>query len=145
MVALIREVANKQFSLSSAISYHSIMAQFPSNMEMDIISGNIIRGRSNLSSKASSRSSSVFSSTSSIFYYEYIEVDNNKPEEDIREPIDSSQLSYKDFMNKYKFVSRMADTFSTDRKQHKSNMALALKMAPQLRGKVSNNNSFNSS
>jgi len=53
IVTSVREVADKQFSLSSAISYYSTMSQFPSNTEMDIISDSIVRGRSNLSSKAS--------------------------------------------------------------------------------------------
>jgi len=51
---------------------------------MDAISNSIVRGKSNLSSKARSRSSLVFSSTSSVSYYKCMEVDNNKPEEDIR-------------------------------------------------------------
>jgi len=74
----------------------------------------------------------VFSSTSSVPYHEHIEVDNNKSEEDIREPIDSSQLSYKNATNKGKSVSEITNTFSTDRKQHESNKALALKNASQL-------------
>ena len=114
-------------------------------MEMDIISDSIMRERSNLSSKASSRSSSVFSSTSSVFYHEYMEVDNNKPKEDIRELIDSSQLFYKNVTNKGESVSRMTDTSLTNRKQHVSNEALVLKNAPQPQDKVSVINSFNSS
>ena len=90
MVAPIREVANKQFSLSLVIFHYSTMSQFPSNMEMDIVSDSIMRRRSNLSNKVSSRSFLVFSSTSSVLYHECMEVNNNKLEEDIREPIDSS-------------------------------------------------------
>jgi len=127
MVAPIKEVANKQFSLFSAISYYSTMSQFSSNIEIDAISNSIVKGRSNLSSKARSRSFSVFSSTSSISYYKYIEMDNNKPEEDIREPIDSSQLSYKDTTNKGESVSRVTVTSPADGKQCESNEALALK------------------
>jgi len=44
MVAPIKEVANKQFSLFSAISYYSTMSQFPSNIEMDAINNSIMRG-----------------------------------------------------------------------------------------------------
>jgi len=84
MVVPIRKVANRQFSLFLAISYHSIIAQFPSNTKIDVISGSVIKKRSNFSSKASSRSSSVFSSISSGLYHEYMEVDNNKSEEDIK-------------------------------------------------------------
>ena len=145
IVASMKEVANKQFSLFSAISHYSTMSQVPSNMEMDVVSNSIVWERSNLFSKASSRSPLVFSSTSSVFYYECIEVDNNKPEEDIRKPIDSSQLSYKNATNKGKSVSRVTNTFPTDRKQCESNMALALKTAPQPQGRVSDINSSNSS
>jgi len=40
-----------------------------------------------------------------------MELENNKPEDDIREPIDSSQLSYKDNTDKGESVSRVADNF----------------------------------
>jgi len=66
MVVPIKELANKQFSHSSANTFHSTMAQFPSSMDMDVNSN--LRGRSNLFSKAKSRSSLIFSSTSSIPY-----------------------------------------------------------------------------
>jgi len=131
IVVPIREVVNKQFSLSSAISYYSTMSQFPSNMKINIISNSIMRERSNLSSKASLKSSLVFSSTFSVPYYECMEMNNNKPKEDIREPIDNSQLFYKDAIDKGKFVSGMTNTSPIDRKQCVSNIALALKNAPQ--------------
>jgi len=54
MVVLIRELANK-LSSTSAINLQPLqMAQFPSNMDMDIDT-DIIRGRSTSSSKTSSR------------------------------------------------------------------------------------------
>ena len=74
-----------------------------------------------------------------------MEVDNNKPEEDIRKPIDSSQLFYKDVINKCKSVSRITNTFSANGKQYKSNIALALKNVSQPQGRVSDINSSNSS
>ena len=74
-----------------------------------------------------------------------MEMNNNKPKEDIREPIDNSQLFYKDAMDKGKFVSGMTNTSPIDRKQCVSNIALALKNAPQPWGRVSDINSFNSS
>jgi len=66
-----------------------------------------------------------------------MEINNNKLEEDIREPIDSSQLSYKDTANKGKSVSGVTVTSPTDGKQYESNKALALKNAPQLQGRIS--------
>jgi len=71
------------------------MSQLPSNMDIDI-NCDIIRGRSALSSKASSRNSSVFSSTSSASYHKYIELNNNLLDIEFPEPINSSQLSYVD-------------------------------------------------
>ena len=59
--------------------------------------------------------------------------------------INSSQLSYKDNMDKDESISKVADTFSTNGKQHVSNKALALKMAPQPGSRDSSNNSSNSS
>jgi len=80
-----------------------------------------------------------------IFYHEPIEVNNNKPKENIREPIDSFQLSYKNTTNKDEFVSGVTDTSPVDGKQHKSNMASALKTAPQPQDRLSDINSSNSS
>ena len=59
--------------------------------------------------------------------------------------IDSSQLSYKDNMDKDESISKVADIFPTNGKQHISNKTLALKMAPQPGGRDSSNNSSNSS
>ena len=54
-----------------------------------------------------------------------MEVDNNKPDDNSREPIDSSQLSYVNNSNRGKPISRMANNFPVDRSQHVSNEALA--------------------
>ena len=110
MVVPVRELANKQFSHSSANTFYSTMAQFPSSTNMDVDSDTILRGRFNLSSKAKSRSSLISSSTSSIPYHECMKSEKNKPEDNIREPIDSSQLSCKDSMDKGESVNKVADT-----------------------------------
>ena len=112
---------------------------------MDVSIDSILKGRSNLPSKSNSRSSSVFSNTFSILYYEQIEINNNKSEEDIKKPVDSSQLSYKNDTNKGKSISRVADISSADRTQCVSNETLALNNASQTQGKTNNNNRFNSS
>ena len=145
MVAPVREVANKQFSNSSANTFHSTMAQFPSNMDMDVDCDEIIRGRPVLPGKANSRSSSISSSTSSIPYHECMEINNNIPDVDIREPINSSQLSYKDNTEKDESVSKVADTIPLARKQCVSNEAPALKTAPKPGGRGVSNNNSNSS
>ena len=113
MVAPIRDLVNIQ--LPTSILSYSTSQIFSSNMEMDVSIDSILRGRSNLPSKLNSRSFSVFSNTSSILYHEQIEINNNKPEEDIRKPVNSFQLSYKDNMSKDKSVSRVADISSADR------------------------------
>ena len=64
-------------------------------MEMNVSVNIILRERSNLTHKSNSKSSLVFSSVSSIFYYKHMEVDNNKPDDnESRESINSSYLSY---------------------------------------------------
>ena len=69
------------------------MSHTLSNMNIDV-DYDIIRERSALSSKARSRNSLVFSSTSSTLYHEHIELNNKLLENKSQEPIDSSQLSY---------------------------------------------------
>ena len=89
IVVPIRELVNKQLSSSSVnISYSSI-AKFSSNMDIDVNCNNI-KKRSALSSKANSRSSLISSSTSSMPYHEYMDMNNNILDDNIQEPIDSS-------------------------------------------------------
>ena len=108
------------------------MFLFPSNMEMDVSVNSILRERSNLIYKSNSRSSSVFSSISSILYHECMKVDNNKPDDNkSRKPINSSQLSYIDNMSRSKPVSRVADNSSIDKSQYVFNEAPALMSSPQ--------------
>ena len=108
------------------------MAQFPSSLNIDIDIDTIIREKSNLSSKANLRSSSIFSSTSSAPYYECMELNNNILDVNIRDPINSSQLSYKNNIEKDEFVSKVANTIPSARKQCVSNEAPALQTAPKL-------------
>jgi len=95
-------------------------------MEIDVDVDSILRERSNLTKKSSSRSSLVSSSAFSIPYHECMKVDNNKPDDDSREPINSSQLSYADNLNRGKPISRMADNSPINRSQHVFNETLAL-------------------
>ena len=89
MVAPIRELANKLFS-TSAINLQPLqMAQFPSNMNIDI-NTNIIRGRFASSSKVSLRESSTHSTTSFTPYHQRMEIQNKFLDEDVQEPINSS-------------------------------------------------------
>jgi len=53
-----------------------------------------IRGRFPSSNSINSRSASVLSKTSTISYYKRMEIQNDFPDEEFREPINSSQLLY---------------------------------------------------
>ena len=65
------------------------MAQVPSNMEMDV-DIDMIRERSTLNSKASSRSSLIPLSISSVLYHWHMKINNALPDIESQEPIDSS-------------------------------------------------------
>ena len=66
------------------------MTHLLSDVDMDNI-----RGRFSLSSKTNSRNLLISSGTSLKLYHEHIKLNNNLPDIDIWEPINSSQLSYK--------------------------------------------------
>jgi len=84
MVASIREIMNKHFLSSSAITSNSTMTQIPSNMDIDI---DMIREKPTLTSRASSRSSSISSNTLSIPYHQHMELNNDLPGIEPQEPI----------------------------------------------------------
>ena len=126
MVVPIREVVNKHFSNSAIFTTHFSMAQLPSNMEMDVDCDSI-RGRSTLSSKAGSRDSSISSSTLLVLYHQHMEMNNDHPEVESQEPIDSSQLSYEGNAETEHSVSMVTDKPPPKEGQHVQNEALALK------------------
>ena len=75
------------------------MAQLPANLVININDINFsanVRGRSHFSSRATTRSTSLSSSASSVSYYKRMEIKNDLPDDNFKEPADSSQLSYKD-------------------------------------------------
>ena len=82
MVAPVREVANKHCSLSSAFSTNQTMTSYPSDVEMGGVDDGKLRGHSAISSKCSSRESSILSNASSIPYHRRMEINNNLSEED---------------------------------------------------------------
>ena len=69
------------------------MAQIPSNMNIDT-DKNMIRGRFTLTNRANLRSLLILSSTLSISYHQYIELNNDLSNTISWKLIDSSQLSY---------------------------------------------------
>jgi len=117
MIVPIREVVNIYFSNSASGTTHFSMAQLPSNMDMNV-DCNIIRGRSTSSSKANSRDSLVSSSTSSIPYHQHIEMNNDLPDVETQDLIDSSQLSYKGNAEVGNLVSKVTDNPSPKKGQH---------------------------
>jgi len=73
------------------------MNSLSSTLEMDIDSinnYNNVRKRTYFLSNVSTRSMSIVSQVSSLLYYERMLINNNLPNKEIMEPIDSSQLSY---------------------------------------------------
>jgi len=98
------------------------VTHLPSDVEIDDI-----RGRSPPSSKPSSSNLSVSSSTSSKPYYKYIKLNNDLPNINLCEPIDSSQLSYKNNTRNEKLVSKVADSNSIENSQHSIHESFALK------------------
>ena len=95
------------------------MAHFPANSVMDIDKDNIVdnydnvRGRKPSFSNVSFRSSSVVSKTSTIPYHERMIINNNTPNEEFREPIDSSQLLYNDNSQINDHINKVIDHISS--------------------------------
>jgi len=107
------------------------MAQFPSNMDMDIDT-NIIRERFTFSSKVSSKKLSTHLPTFSTSYHQRMEIQNNFFDEDIQEPIDSSQLSYAlDNKQAGKLVRLATNSSSQKRSQSIQNKIPALNNIPE--------------
>ena len=121
MVALIREVVNIQISNSSASFQHFSITYLSSDMNMDDI-----RERSLLSSKLGSRDISIFSTMSLKAYYESIEINNSLLDDNIQESIDSSQLSYKEYLNNKILVNKATNSSNTVTPQHVSYESSAL-------------------
>ena len=111
IVAPNRDLGNKHLLTSAFISSSVQMANLPPDVAMDVDNVNNfddVRGRSSSFSKVSSRSASMSSSASSVPYSERMAANNNLLDND-KEPIDSSQLSYKDNSQERDCVSKAAD------------------------------------
>ena len=111
IVAPNRDIRNIHFLSSAFTSFSAQMANLPSNLVMDINNCNVnnyddVRKRPFSSSKVSSKSASVSSSASSIPYPKRMVINNDLPNDNNKEPIDSSQLPYKDNSQKGDHISR---------------------------------------
>ena len=134
MVAPNRDLGNKQFSFSAFSSSASQMAHFPADSVMNIDNNQVdnydnARGRNPSSSNVSSQSSSVVLNTSTILYHERMVINNSAPNEEFREPINSSQLSYKNNGQANGCVNKAIDPVSPQGPQNVSNEILALNIS----------------
>ena len=125
----VREVANKH--CSSAFSTKLTMTSYPSDVEIDDSKS---RGRSASSSKCSSRESSILSNASSMDYSRRMELNNELPDEDSFNPIDSSQLSCTETVKVSQSVSMASDKETASISQHGDNEVPARKRVPKPHG-----------
>jgi len=111
------------------------MAHLPADLVIDIDKDNKVnnyddvRRRSPSSSNVFSRNISVVSKASSIPYHERIVINNNTSDEEFREPIDSSQLLYKDKSQANSHVNMVINPISPQESHYVSNKALALNIS----------------
>jgi len=121
-----KRISKYTLSTSATSSKSSAMANLLSNIDMNI-DINIIRGRFASSSKLNLREFSILSNASSSLYYERIEENNNLLDEDIWNPIDSSQLSYEENVEVDESVIMTTDKHSQGSSQCVLNKAPVLK------------------
>ena len=116
------------------------MIKLPSGTDMDVDDDNN-RGRSTSSSRTTSRSAYV----SSCAYHTRMEPNNDLPDDMAIDPIDSSQLSYKDdFESEGNPVSKATDPTPAKEPQRVKHDKPALNKAPKPRGKSASINNTNS-
>jgi len=103
------------------------MTSYPSDIEMGGIDNSKSRGCSAISSKYSSREFSILSNASSIPYHRRMKINNDFPEEDDTNPVDSSHLSYAGIAKVGESVSMATDKKATSNSQHVDNEMPVLK------------------
>jgi len=121
MVAPIREVVNKHCSFFSAFCTNLAMTSYSSDIEMCGIDNSKLREHSAIFSKCSSREFSILSNTSSISYHRKIEINNELPEEDSTNLVDSSYLSYAGTTKVGSSVSPATNKKTASNSQHVDN------------------------
>ena len=127
MIVFIRELVNKHLYTQAFNFIFLQMTRILANKVMDINNCNDIRKRTTSSSKVSLRSASVTFNALSILYHERIEINNNFPNKEFRNSINSSQLLYKDNNKEGNSVSEATDNSSIRNLQCVQNEALVLK------------------
>jgi len=126
MVVSIREVANKYFLFLSTITLNSTITQILSNTDIDM-DIDMIRERSALTSRVSSKSLSTSLSTLSISYHQHMELNNNLSDTVSWKLIDSFQLSYAGEVKVGNLVRLATDKNSASNSQCVCNEILILK------------------
>ena len=135
IVVPIKELANIHFSSSAFSSKPFQMANLPFYMDIDI-DCNCVRRKSASSSKIDLREALILSNALSTLYHERIEMNNNLPDEDIWDPIDSSQLFYNKNIKVGRSVRKTTDNYLLKDSQHVQNEAPALKNIPNYKIRV---------
>jgi len=126
MIVSKRNLGNIYFSTSALTSTITYMAHLPATEIINIDNYDNIRRRKSSPSKASSRSTLISLSVSSQPYYKRIVLNNDLPNKEIVEPVNSSQLFYKDKSKERNTISKATDHKFTRRQQYTSNETSAL-------------------
>ena len=109
IVVFIWKLVNIHFFSSAFSSKPFQMANLPFYIYMNI-DGNYIRERSISLSKINSRKALILSNTLSTLYYERIEMNNNLLNENVWNPINSSQLFYDGNIEIGRLVRKITDS-----------------------------------
>ena len=119
------------------------MARTMLNNTMDVENYKDIQRRPTSFNKSNSKSFFVSSIVSSILYHQKIEINNDLLDDDIIEPINSSQLLYDNNNRVSNPVSKAVDNRIGKNKQYVSNKSLVIKNMPKPQGKNTNSNMDN--
>ena len=142
MVVPIRKLVNIHFFSSAFSSKPFQIANLPFYIYINI-DCNYIRERSVSLSKINSKEALILSNTLFTLYYERMVINNNLLNENVWNPIDSSQLSYNGNIKIGRSVRKMTDNHLPRDSQHIQNKAQALKSTPKLPGESVFNNNTN--
>jgi len=116
-----RDLENIYFSTLALTSIITHIALLLAPEVINIDNYNDVKGRKSSFSKASFRSTLISLSVSSQPYYKRIVLNNDLSNEEVVEPVNSSQLSYKDKSKEKNTVSKATNYKSTERQQCISN------------------------
>jgi len=133
----VRKVVNKFTLSTSAYSSNLTMTYIPSDTEMDV-DNNIIKEKTSLSNKANLKSLSISSKPSTIPHHKCMEINNDLLDDEVWDPINSSQLSYVGETEVGDLVRTSTDNDFISENQCGGNKVPTLKKAPKPHGKGKN-------